>query len=153
MKKPAKKKDPLYPGGEQVMSVVTDDVPGHDIQGYPPWFEQIVALPERSRLDVEQRELRAMAQGTDKNREALKFIRQNGLKLVGFIPKVEYAMVQGSADELHTCWIHHFSRPTLLYYNPKTHMGVFINAVLRYNNTILNEIQQNKKQDISGWTG
>lgn len=152
-KKGGRIKDPIYPGGEQVLSVVTDENPSHDIHGHPPWFEQIGMLPEKMRKEVEARELKAMAQGTDKNREALKFIRQNGLVLVGFMPKVEYAMIDGSRDELQTCWVHHFSRPTLLYYNPKTHMGVFVNAVLRYNNTILNEIQQNKKQEISGWTG
>jgi hypothetical protein len=121
------------------------------LEGYPPWYEQVIKLPEKVRREIQEKEMDQLRRGDAKAKVAYNLIHHNGLILVGFMPKVEYCRHTG--EDLEVNWVHHFSRPTLLFYNPQNNMGIFINAVLRYNDTILNEIRGNARVEIEGWTG
>lgn len=115
------------------------------------WFDQALKLDDVNRLKIIRV---AMTRIRKAKPETYEFIKSFNCKLVGIIPRVEYSLTgkEGKRDLEYT-WIHSFSQPTLLFWCEKGGFGFFVNSVLDYDNSILNNIKGNTKADLKGFTG
>lgn len=118
---------------------------------FPPWYSQLVKLPESKREDIYKK---SMLQLKNHKPGIYKFITECKCKLVGFMPSVGYTLKKKSDGELDVTFIHAFELPTLLFWHPEGEFGFFVNVNLKYNDTILNNVKGNNiDREIQGFTG
>ena len=122
-----------------------------DPNSFSPWYDQLLKLDnEKDRVRIYNW---TMKQLEKQKPEAARFIRDNNCILVGFMPKVEYTLIKESDGELRAMWSHDFSIATPLFWSKKKKCGIFTNALLDFNDTVLNKIRGNPKQRLHGFTG
>lgn len=80
--------------------------------------------------------------------EALKDAAK--FKLIGFAPNVMYLKEDGSPDQLSTVWVHAWGMPTLLYKHKKFPMLIMVGPGIRFNKTLLSEIDE---EQLKEWMG
>lgn len=118
---------------------------------FPLWYKQMMKLPQKKRQDIVNV---AMVRIKETKPETYKFIKEHRCRVVGLCPAIEYALVDKSEGDIDVTWIHGFSLPTLLFWHPKGDFGFFVNANLKYNDTVLNKIKGNNvDKNIRGFTG
>jgi hypothetical protein len=117
---------------------------------FPLWFKQLFSLSESKRKDIVKKMMKAVKES---NPEAYEFIQKAKCKLVGVQPRVEYALIDSKEGDTSCTWVHGFSMATLLFWCEEGSFGLFINPVLKYDDSVLNKISGNKKQSIKGFTG
>lgn len=116
-----------------------------------PWYKQVLQLPEKKRLEISEIALRRVKEAKP---EAYNFIKKFNCHLVGLCPSIDYTLLKKSDGDLDVTFIHAFSMPTLLYWCADGGFGFFVNANLDYNDTVLNRVSGNKRDDsIKGFTG
>lgn len=121
-----------------------------DPREYPLWYKQLFSLDSKKRKQI----VATLLESIKKEKpEAYKFIKSTGCKLVGVQPRIEYAIMDSSEGDTSCTWIHGFSMSTLLFWCDEGGFGLFINPILHYDDTVLNKISGNKKQNIRGFTG
>lgn len=132
-------------------SHVIDHVDNEDPHEVALWYDQALKLDDKKRLAQVRMAMRQIKQSKP---DTYEFIQKFNCKIVGIIPRVEYALTgQDGKQDLNVTWIHSFSQPTLLFWCEKGGFGFFVNAVLDYDNTILNNIKGNPKNSLKGFTG
>lgn len=121
-----------------------------DPREYPSWYTQFFSLDSSKR----KKTINSLLENIKKEQpEAYQFIKKFDCKLVGVQPRVEYALINSSEGDTTCTWIHAFSMATLLFWCEAGSFGLFINPVLHYDDSVLNKIPGNKKQNIRGFTG
>lgn len=122
-----------------------------DPSDLPLWYEQFLKLEPSERKAVAKTAFRRVQ---EKKPETAAFIKNFDCELVGISPRVEYGLLTGNKGELGATWLHAFSMPTLLYWCAKGGFTFMVNVNLKYNDTILNDIEGNSKdRGIRGFTG
>ena len=118
---------------------------------FPLWYKQLMQLDEKRRKEIV---VKALERIKEAKPATYKFIKENKCKVVGLSPAIEYALIDKAEGNLDVTWIHGFSLPTLLLWHPAGEFGFFVNANLKYNDTVLNKIKGNKvDKNIRGFTG
>lgn len=115
------------------------------------WFDQLMKFDEKKRLAIVRS---AMTKLKSAKPEMYDFIKKFNCQLVGISPRVEYTLSgkEGSED-LEVTWIHSFSQPTLLFWCKAGGFGLFVNSVLDFDDSVLNNIKGNPKSSLRGFTG
>ncbi|NJM09358.1 MAG: hypothetical protein HC883_00200 [Bdellovibrionaceae bacterium] len=117
----------------------------------PLWYEQLLRLDERSREHVKEnalKRLRAIKPDT------YEFIKKFKCELIGISPRVEYVLLKESEGDIDVTFIHPYSMPTLLFWCPAGEFHFSVNANLKFNDTVLNNVKGNKiDRKIRGLTG
>lgn len=118
---------------------------------YAPWYEQFMQLSQSNREKIAKEAMRRIE---NEKPEVAYFLEKVGYELVGIQPRVEYALItETKGDPIDVTWIHSFSMPTLLFWCKQIKAGLFVNANLDYNDTVLNKVSGNKRQSLRGFTG
>lgn len=112
-----------------------------------PWYVQLSKLDPRKRKRTVET---AMQRIRETKPTTYEFIKNFRCELVGIMPRIEYMLVNDSEGDTY---VHSFSMPTLLFWCPKGEFSFFVNANLKYNDTVLNSIEGNTKENIRGFTG
>lgn len=134
----------------------SDDVYEFEVKERNPldlshWYKQLLQLPEEKRQQLAEKALLAVKKVKP---DTYDFIKKFKCELVGITPEIKYCLIDSSLGETDCTWIHAYSGPTLLYWHPIGKFGFFVNAELNFNDSILNHIEGNKKDDlIKGFTG
>lgn len=136
--------------------VIEDHDLEFDIKEAPPaealplWYEQFLKLPDSKRKQIIDKVLNFIK---ERNKAGYDFIKNTKSELVGVSPRIVYTLASEKEGDLDISWIHAFSMATLLFWCEQGKFGFFINPVLRYNDTVLNNIEGNKKNKVKGFTG
>lgn len=117
---------------------------------YPLWYKQLFSLDGITRKRIVKS---VLSQVKDASPETFKFLEEQDAKLVGVIPRVEYSLMDSKEGELGITWVHGFSQYTFLFWCEYLKIAVITNPVLEYDDSVLNKIEGNKKQNIKGFTG
>jgi hypothetical protein len=93
-----------------------------------------------------------------KDKEMLKFAQElrnsKDVRLIGFVPDVNYLMVEGDKPQLGSYWNHGLGSPALLYAHKRLPMLIIAGPNIRHNDSILREIKANKiNEPVGGITG
>lgn len=121
-----------------------------DPSEYPLWYKQYLKLNEDERKKIESI---AMKRIKEAKPESYAFIKKFRCKVVGITPRTEYSLVLDSEGEANVTYVHKYSMPTLLFWCPQGQFHFSINANLKYNDTVLNDIKGNKiDKNIRGLT-
>jgi len=122
---------------------------------YLDWFERMQDLDRDARIKVKDKIVESLK---TKNPAFHKGIKSGDLVLIGFTPRLDFFSVGGPVSNKRC-----FAIPTLLFWS-KVHSLLAIvnmeitepitvaNRVLRYNDTVLNDLNS-KKENIRGITG
>jgi hypothetical protein len=128
----------------------------YDSRQYLDWFDDMQNIDKQGRIKARDK---IVASIESKNPALYSQIKENKLKLIGFTPRIDFAPIESKAVSNKRC----FTIPTLLYwdkinkclviFNMEIYEPIILtNPVLRYDDTILNEIN-GKKESIKGITG
>jgi len=116
----------------------------------PPWYDQFLKLDESQREDVMKR---AMDMIKKAKPETYRFIQKFDCELAGISPRVEYAVLKNEEGDMSVTYVHAYSMPTLLFWCPAGEFHFSVNANLKYNDTVLNNVDGNKiDRNIRGFT-
>lgn len=93
--------------------------------------------------------------------QALVNMLKRECKFVGFSPCVTYMMEKprrhGSWDDMRAQWVHPFGSPTMLFFHKKYPIAILANPNLRFDETVLSEIDKNRglreMRNLLGITG
>lgn len=121
-----------------------------DPTSYPLWYQQLFSFDDKKRKQIIVSLLKSIEEAKP---EAFEFIKKNECKLVGLMPRVEYALMSSKEGDTGCTWIHAFSQYTFVFWCENGGFGLFINPVIEYNDSVLNKIPGNTKQSIKGFTG
>jgi len=118
-----------------------------------PWGEIITRLTPRERIEVKNNALKDLKNSPRKgDQELYKELTSGDYDFMGFAPFAVYNKTNGNAEELQADWHHPFGRVTLVYGGKKKSCLIYVNATMRVNNSILNELKGNSKVDAIGIT-
>lgn len=131
----------------EVLSV--DYIDNRDPSEFPPWYVQFIKLSDDKKKAIVDR---AMAQIKEAKPDLYSFIRKFKCQLVGVQPNLQYALTSARDGNTEVTWVHAFSLPTLQFFCPEGKFGLFVNANLDFNDTVLNHIEGNRSQKVRGWT-
>lgn len=121
-----------------------------DPSDYPLWYKQYLKLDESQRKEIHKIALKRLKEAKP---DAFKFVQKFGCKLVGITPRTEYSLVSEKDGEVNVTYVHKYAMPTLLFWCPQGEFHFSINANLKYNDTVLNEVKGNKvDREIRGLT-
>ncbi len=116
----------------------------------PIWYQHFLRFKDPKKNE----EIKKAMQLLKKHKpETYKFIQASKCELVGIMPLVSYNLPTAKGDEGDVTWFHGFAVPTLLFWHPEGEMGLFVNPILKYNDSIINHQKGNEKESISGFTG
>lgn len=96
----------------------------------PPWYTQLLEMDEAKRIKAGELALEKLKKSKP---DTYKFIVENKMELVGFMPNVEYTLPNDKEKALDITYLHDFSQYTLLYWCSKGGFALFVNASLKYN--------------------
>ena len=118
----------------------------------PAWYEQYLELDSSGKKAVLSNALRMLKKG---NPDTYEVLMKEGWKLVGLTPHIAYAADprRESREDQSTTWVHGFTIPTLVFWHDDFSAGLFVNANLRYNDSVLNHLPGNSRESIKGFTG
>lgn len=116
----------------------------------PLWYQQFIKFDDKKKSEAIEKTISMIKA---KNPELYSFIRQYRCVLVGVMPMVQYNLPDCKHGDGDTTWIHGFAVPTLIYWHPKGKFSFFANPILRFDETVLNEVGGNPRQNIKGFTG
>lgn len=75
-------------------------------------------------------------------------------ELIGFAINQQYIRATGDAELLDAIWVHPWGTPNLLYKHKKLPVIITVGAGIRWNDSILGEIEKNEYDDsVAGFTG
>lgn len=132
----------------EVLSDVIEVHHDTDPEALPLWYEQFLGLPDATRKRLADLSLKQIKESKP---AAYEFIKTFKCELVGITPNIAYALCSSKEGDTSVSWIHAFSMPTLLYWSADGEFGFFINANLKFNDTVLNKL--NDKEHVRGFTG
>lgn len=116
----------------------------------PLWYEQLMKLDEKSREHVKNVALQRIKASKP---QTFDFIKRFKCELIGISPRVEYVLLKEADGDIDVTFVHAYSMPTLLFWCPEGEFHFSVNANLKYNDTVLNEVQGNKiDRKIQGLT-
>lgn len=96
----------------------------------PPWYDQLLQMDEDKRIAAHKLALENLKKSKP---DTYKFILENKLEFVGFMPNIEYTLPDDREKSLDITYIHDFSQYTLLYWCKQGRFALFVNASLKYN--------------------
>ena len=117
------------------------------VKEYLSWVEDILNMEAGHRASLVKKILDDIKEEIGDNFYTM--LTSADVEFVGISPSTRYIKTKGSAEDLDAIWVHPFSVPTLLFYHKKTHCLINAGAAIRFNDSILNEIAENRDQ-ISG---
>jgi len=121
----------------------------HGPDEYAPWYQQFMKLSDGKKALMGKMALQNLIEAKP---DLADFIHKYKCEIVGLQPRIEYALFDKREGETDVTWVHSFSMPTLLYWSKTLEIGFFVNANLKYNDTVLNTVNGNRKQSLRGFT-
>lgn len=83
-----------------------------------------------------------------------KQLKSSEVEFIGFVPDVTYIKETGPRKQLEVIWKHDFGTPGLLYKHKRLPLLLIAGPSIRFNKSVLAEIDANKQQGLlSGITG
>ncbi len=110
------------------------------------WCHNLIHTSSEERNEIVDMAMNPIRYSKTGEKLARDLMNKKEYELVGIVPNISYISTNKnySKSKLESLWIHPFSRPTLLFYNKRYHYYMLINANLRKDKSILENIKANK---------
>lgn len=125
--------------------------PNTDPSEYPIWYKQYLRLDEKARQEIHKKAIDRIKTAKP---QTYQFIKKFKCQVIGITPRTEYSLINEKDGDNNVTFVHKYSMPTVLFWCPSGDFHFSVNAVMKYNDTLLNKVSGNKvDKNIRGLTG